>query len=674
MSPASADLPARESAVSPRRRLGELRPRRPIDWLLAAALLSLPLAPFLNTFSSLGTAVRLLIAAAAVLLLLSGRIPLSRPLLGRGRWLIVGFALVQLVAVVGAVTADFGLVRAINWMMFVPFAFVAYDRRSQRTVIAYATLAGLALVTGLLLQAMDVLGGTWAGYVLSDGTPTTRYTSLLLNPNDLGLFALSLGVVLGLVSRGGDRRVRVAGLCAVVVCGLVVSVTYSRGALLAAAAVLLYLLVAGVAWRSLAQLSVAAAVGILVIPLALPSTRESMAVALESFAAIVGGEDRSSSVRADRWSRLTGGEGTEVAVSEARNGLPSWTVASTAGAAATAEVARDGKTSARLVRKRDGDGAQRISLSSPVKSVEQGLTYTLAGHCRPQRTPRLCRATIVFRNARGAILTAPVGRDVMSKPGRWTRITRTDGAPAGAVLAEVRADILAAPEGETHYLDSFLLVQEPADSLPFTEGRDDPLGLAPVPIPAPPQKAEARPSRPAAVVATSNVSTAPSTLPPRRGPAAGSEPSSPPEQAALSGEVTVPEILFGAGYGGYAEPGRLSRFDLANQRARQRAQIGVTVDNGWLKLFLEEGLLGLGLFLAIFVAALWRSFSARRSAERVLALTTGAVLVALGVRALSADVLDINPWNFLVWLLVGLAFTAASGEGERRSEPAQAPR
>jgi uncharacterized membrane protein len=534
-------------------------------------------------------------------------------------------------------------------------------------------VAGLALLAGFLLQAMDVLGGTWAGNVLSDGTPATRYTSLLLNPNDLGLFALSLGVVLGLVSRGGDRKVRVAGLCAVVVCGLVVSLTYSRGALLAAAAVLVYLVVAGVAWRSLAQLFAAAAVGVLVIPLALPSTREPVAVTLESFAAIAGGEDRSSSVRADRWSRLTGGEGVDVAESRTRNGLPSWTVSLTAGAVVTSAVSRDGTRSAQLTRKQDGRGAQRISLSSPVKSVEQGLTYTLAGHCRPQRTPRLCRAMIVFRNARGAILTAPVGRQVVSKPGRWTRITRTDGAPAGAVVAEVRGDILAVPDGETHYLDSFLLVQEPADSLPFTEDKDDPLGLAPVPIPAPPQKAEARPSRPAAVVTTSNVSAA-STAPPRKGPAEGPGPSPPPGQAALSGELSLPEILFGAGYGGYAESGRLKRFDLANQKARQRALIGVTVDNGWLKLFLEEGLLGLGLFLAIFSAALWRSFSARRGAERVLALTTGAVLVALGVRALSADVLDINPWNFLIWLLVGLAFTAASGEGERRSEPAQAPR
>jgi len=48
--------------------------------------------------------------------------------------------------------------------------------------------------------------------------------------------------------------------------------------------------------------------------------------------------------------------------------------------------------------------------------------------------------------------------------------------------------------------------------------------------------------------------------------------------------------------------------------------------------------------------------------------------VALGVRALSADVLDINPWNFLVWLLVGLAFTATSEGPERAPNLAQTPR
>ena len=832
-----------------------MTPKRPIDWILAAALLFLPLAPFLNTFSALGTALRLLIAVAAALLILTGRIPLARPLLGRGRWLIVVFALVQLVPLIGAVTADFGLVRAVNWTMFVPLAFIAYDRRSQRTAIAFATLAGVALLAGLLLQAVDVLSGTWAGYVLSDGTPATRYTSLLLNPNDLGLFALSLGVVLGLVSRGGDRRVRAAGLCSVVACGLVVSLTHSRGALLVAAAVLLYLLVAGVAWRSLAQLSAAATVGILVIPLALPSTRESAAVTLESLAAIVGGDDRSSSVRADRWSRLTGGEGIEVAESQARNGLPSWTVSSTASAAATTEQRRDGSLSAglvrkrdgrgaqpiflgspvgsvrpgltytaaghcrpqrtsrpcrvmiifrdargkdlrppisrqvmsrpgewtrisitdgapagtvqaevrgvilgvpegeahyldsfllirgparsllfteergdplglgpvpisgpapkastespsrnglpswtvsstasaastteqhrdgsrsaRLVRKRDGRGTQPIFLASPVESVKPGLTYTVAGHCRPQRTPRPCRALIIFRDARGRVLLAPVSRQVMSRPGRWTRVRKTYQAPAGTVEAEVRGEIFAVSEGETHYLDSFLLIRGPADSLPFTEGRDDPLGLAPVPISAPAPKASAGEPRLNAVASSDGLSgaahgaIAAAQAPARAG---ASEGTSPPGQGSFSGQLTAPEIVFGAGYGGYAQPETLSRFELANQQARRKAQIRATVDNGWLKLFLEEGLLGTGVFLAIFAAALWRSFSARRTAQRVLGLTTGALLVALGVRALSADVLDINPWNFLVWLLVGLAFTATSEGPERAPNLAQTPR
>jgi O-antigen ligase len=646
--------------------LRDLVPRRPVDWVIALALVSLPLAPFLNTFSPLGTALRLLLAVGVALLMVTGRISVARPLLGRGRWLIAAFAAFQIVPLLGAVGIDYGVVRAVNWTMFVPLAFVAYDRRAQRTAVAFASLAGLVLLAGVVLQALGLSGGTWPGYALSDGTPTTRYTSFLLNPNDLGLAMLSLGIVLALVTRDGERSVRVAGLGAVVACGFVVSLTFSRGALLAAAGVLVFLLLAGLGRRSLAKITAAAVVGILIIPLALPSTRESMVISLESFAGIAGGTDRSSTARADRWSRLTGGGGSRVADLPTRNGLPSWTVSSTAGAFATTEQHRDGSRSARVERKRDGGGPAPIFLRSPVAAVQPRVKYTLTGHCRPQSAPRPCRALIIFRDARGKDLRAAPGRLAISKPDRWTGFSRTDVAPAGTTQAEVRGVVLGVPEGEAHFLDSFRLVREPAGAARFSGDGGDPLGLAPVPTSAP--AAENGDDRPRAAT--------PSPAPAATSPAPVTAPGSPPTSSSseLSGRLTPAEIIFGAGYGGYAETEQLDRFELGDQKARRKAQIRATVDNGWLKLFLEEGAIGLLLFAAVCAAALWRSFSARRTAQRVLALTTGALLVALGVRALSADVLDINPWNFVLWLLVGLSFAAASREAEHDPELAPTPR
>ena len=844
----SAALEPRDSAASAWNPTRYLVPRRPIDIALALALVSLPLAPFLNTFSPLGTALRVGIAAGVIVLILAGRIPLQRDLRGRGRWLILAFALFQLIPLLGAESVGYGLVQAVNWTMFMPLAFVAYDRRSQRTAVAFAAVSGVLLAVGAVLQALDVLGGTWAGFALSDGTPATRYTSFLLNPNDLGLWMLSLGVLLGLVTRGRELPARAAGLIAVAACGVIVSLTLSRGAFIALAGVFLYLLLSGLPRRRLASVSGAALVGLLAIPLAVPATRESISVTLASLAAIAGGDDRSSTVRADRWSRLTGGAGTEVAESQARNGLPLWTVSSSASASATAKASRDGERSAQVVRKRDGGGAQRIFLGSAVEQVGPGIVYTATGHCRPQRVARPCRITLVFSDAQGRILSAPVSPVAQSSPGRWTRVTRTDGAPPGTARAEVRAEILGVPEGETHYLDSFALTEGREPVTGFPERGGQPLSFPATFVPAPPRSPEAqsqatdiprwsvsffasatptsemsrdgkrsarltrkrdgggaqriflttvaqsgkpgristwtghcrprrvprpcrillrfrdargqilsapvgpvakpRPGRwtqvtrtvapPAGTVraelraeifgvpegethyldsfALTKGPRPPTTFPEEGGhplsfpagpvatgtrepraalpsPAAlastgavgahsARAPSTMAVVAAVEGnaepparprELTLGRVLFGSGYGDY-EVAQSRAFEVTDQEERRRARKALTVDNGWLKLFLEEGIIGLGLFLAIFAIALWRSFSARRGRQRVLALTTGAVLIALGVRALSADVLDINPWNFLVWLLVGLAFTAASGEGERRSEPAQAPR
>jgi hypothetical protein len=111
-------------------------------------------------------------------------------------------------------------------------------------------------------------------------------------------------------------------------------------------------------------------------------------------------------------------------------------------------------------------------------------------------------------------------------------------------------------------------------------------------------------------------------------------------------------LLIGAGYGGY---GQVQGIDMTQATQRSTLYGSTTVDNGWLKLGLEEGILGVVLLAGIFAYALRRAvWLGRRQDTWALGAIGGSVLVALAFRALTVDILDINPWNFFIWLPVGV--------------------
>lgn len=107
----------------------------------------------------------------------------------------------------------------------------------------------------------------------------------------------------------------------------------------------------------------------------------------------------------------------------------------------------------------------------------------------------------------------------------------------------------------------------------------------------------------------------------------------------------------GAGFGGYLGS---SLHWLANADDLYGAG---TVDNSWLKLYLETGLMGVALFAGLWVTTLYPLLG-RQIRTGGAAPQAGIVVTALLIilwRSLSADIFDINPWNGFIWILFGLA-------------------
>jgi len=117
----------------------------------------------------------------------------------------------------------------------------------------------------------------------------------------------------------------------------------------------------------------------------------------------------------------------------------------------------------------------------------------------------------------------------------------------------------------------------------------------------------------------------------------------------------------GLGYGGNAE---VSNVDISDSVARAKAYSAQTIDSSWLKLLVEEGLIGVGLFALIVMSAARRVLQRGRSGPSAspVAAILGMVGVAFFFRSLSVDMLDINPWNWVLWLLIGLALSQVVSE------------
>ncbi len=108
--------------------------------------------------------------------------------------------------------------------------------------------------------------------------------------------------------------------------------------------------------------------------------------------------------------------------------------------------------------------------------------------------------------------------------------------------------------------------------------------------------------------------------------------------------------LLGNGFGGYLPSG-----PQGVAFGGERGETG-TVDNGWLKLVLENGLLGALLLALLFIVAalpVVRTAAAVPTLRPQVAVCIGYA-VAIASRAASADLFDINPWNAILWLLLGV--------------------
>lgn len=94
----------------------------------------------------------------------------------------------------------------------------------------------------------------------------------------------------------------------------------------------------------------------------------------------------------------------------------------------------------------------------------------------------------------------------------------------------------------------------------------------------------------------------------------------------------------------------------------QTADTFATVDNSLLKLLLEGGWLAVGVFIAVLAVVYLPLLNRRYGPDRFAAGAILAVMGMIGFRSLSVDLLDINPWNAVIWLFAGLAVSLSSQE------------
>ena len=139
------------------------------------------------------------------------------------------------------------------------------------------------------------------------------------------------------------------------------------------------------------------------------------------------------------------------------------------------------------------------------------------------------------------------------------------------------------------------------------------------------------------------------------------------------------QLLVGKGFGGY-DVDRLSGsgFDIAPDAARS-----VTIDNAWLKLLLEGGAVSVAFFLFLFATAfvaIWRARN-RSYEDKTIAAAIGASLTVVLWRSFSVDALDINPYNFVLPVIVGASYavgcassvTSPSAVTQRRGDGSRHP-
>lgn len=115
------------------------------------------------------------------------------------------------------------------------------------------------------------------------------------------------------------------------------------------------------------------------------------------------------------------------------------------------------------------------------------------------------------------------------------------------------------------------------------------------------------------------------------------------------------EIWLGAGFGGYDPSLYVNQrgLDVDEESARM-----ATIDNSWLKLFLESGVLGVVAMVMLLGAAVRSALSRRAGGQRFVAVVATASLLAMLSRSFSVDMLHINPWNPVLFLVAGACLRA----------------
>jgi O-antigen ligase len=210
-------------------------------------------------------------------------------------WPIAIFVLLQVgAAVMSPVGGSYAVHRAVNWVMFVPLACVAYGDRMRRLVCGWIIAAATVTTVGVVTQMTGALGGTWGGLSVGGGKLATRYTGFLLNPNDAGLLLLLGGVCAYLLVKP-----RWLGLVVASCLSAALLLTASRGGLLALPLVLAALFLQEP--RRVGLLACGAVLATIVIGYLSPSMGASFRATLASIPKAAAGNDESLSARETTW-------------------------------------------------------------------------------------------------------------------------------------------------------------------------------------------------------------------------------------------------------------------------------------------------------------------------------------------------------------------------------------
>lgn len=270
--------------------------------LLTAFVLAtlIPVVTIAPALGSGGTVLRTALAGVALIAVVRDHSKL------RPSQALLAFTWVTLVAAMTLGSPDLGpgIVRAINWLMFMPLMFLAAHPGHWAIVTRSALFTCWVHLLAVGAQILGLLGGTWGGLLTSgaDYDPSrnnwlTRYTGLLYNPNDLGL-TLALGVVVALMlasERGPSRAWFAIPSAALFTAGIIL--TGSRGAVLALVLGIVVLLVFLPTLHRLLVISLA-----IVTTIALTTREGETRLVLSSITDIFTGADRSASTRQSLWS------------------------------------------------------------------------------------------------------------------------------------------------------------------------------------------------------------------------------------------------------------------------------------------------------------------------------------------------------------------------------------